>query len=218
MKINVEFGLNKYQTLMGKPAGKFCTIYSMKTWAEVGQPLDGSFSQIVANDAPIRGSGGVNQRMKIGVAEINFIKSLNGVGSGSAKTWDWAASWGDTTWGGYFGRLEDGTSTDVAVWWNWVGAPSGHTNDRNIMCISTIVGNMAQVVAAPKSADYEQFRDVDWLVQRIWGNYGSMPQLYKTLLFDPAWGFETTKSNRGFWIDVKWLFQEIGQVEVPWVA
>ena len=196
-------------------------VYDIKTWTEMGWEPDGSFSQIPAYDAPINGTAGVTNRMILGKTEIDFIKSLN---VDSVMSWDWAAH---GEWGYYYGSMEDGTSIDESVWWNWVGAPSGRPNDRNTMCISAFVNGMAQVVGVPKSASYEQYRNVPWLVQRIWGNfrrgvpenkYNSGPVLYKSILFAPDSGFVTTKSNRGFWIDAAWLHAKIATVEIPWTV
>jgi len=184
--------------------------------------LDGSFSQIIASDTSLQGIGGVTQRMLFDKPLIDFIKSLNGPGSGSTKTYEWATLWGPTTWGGYYGRLEDGTPVDQKVWWNWVGTPSadqskpGHGNDRNVMCIDAYKNGMAEVVAAPKSTSYEKYRNIPWLVQKVWGNYGNMPQLWITLLVDPSSGFVTTRSNQGFWIDANWLYKKVGVAQIQW--
>jgi len=209
------------RTPIGTAKPTSCVIYDIKTWSEMGVAPDGSFSQIPAFDAPINGTAGVTNRMILGKAEIDFIKSLN---DGSVKDWKWAAG---LPRGNYFGSMDDGTSIDKRVWWNWVGAPSGRPDDRNTMCISAIMNGRAKVVAAPKSTSYEQYRHITWLVQRIWGNYregteknyyNSGPVLYKTLLFDPDSGFVTTKSNKGFWIDAAWLHAKIGTVQIPWMV
>ena len=190
-------------------SGKICEIWSMKTWAEVGQPLDGSFSQTVAFDAPIHGTAGVTNRLTIKKPEIDFINSLN---IHSEKSWKWAA---DAPQGLLYQSIL-GISIYDSVEWNWVGTPSGHTENRNLMCFSAFTDNLAQVVAAPKSTTYEQYLDIPWLIQNIWGNYGAIPLLYKIILLDPM-TFPHTKSNGGFWIEKKWLYSKIDTVSVPWL-
>ena len=212
MNLTVEFGTDVYTSPLQKvnvASGRVCEIWSMKTWAEVGEVLDGSFSQIVAFDAPVNGTAGVNNRIIIKKNEIDFIKSLN---VNSQKNWKWAA---DAPRGLYFQSL-DGFSIDDSVAWNWVGAPSGHVEQRNVMCFSAFQNGLCSVVAAPKSGDYGQFRDTPWLIQNIYGNYGAMPLLYKSILFDPSTFPHDGKSQNGFWIEKKWLHEKKGTVQVPW--
>lgn len=217
-EMNITFSNLKNQSLTPKPTGKICPLYSMKTWTEYGIPFDGSFSQTIAFDAPINGTGGVTNRLRLKKTEIDFIKSLNT--APGLKSWAWAA---DSPTGLYY-QSRPGESIDKSVDWNWVGTPSGRPYDRNIMCFSSFQNGLAQVVAAPRSSNYEFARNIPWLIQRIWGNYrdgtpenswNSGPHLWNTLLFDPASGFETTKGQRGFWIDQNWLFEKVGEAQVP---
>jgi len=190
--------------------GNLCEIWSMKTWAEVGQAWDGSFSQTIAFDAPVNGTGGVTNRLTIRKPEIDFIKSLN---VDSLKTWRWAAAAPTGT----LYQSKAGYSVDECVDWNWVGTPSGHIESRNVMCFFGFQNGLAQVAAAPKSASYEQYRNVPWLIQNVYGNYGAVPLLYKIILLDPS-TFPHTKGNGGFWIEKKWLHEKVGTVQVPWLA
>lgn len=201
------------------PTGKICTIYSIKSWNEMNIPLDGSFSQIVTFDAPVNGTGGVTNQMVLEKTEIDFIKSLNTGGSIFAYPQLYSGRHG-TTWGNYYRVLDDGTSPDLRVWWNWVAAPSSdikYGRPRNKMCVSNVVNGMAQIVTVPKSPSYEQYRGIDWLVWKVWGNWNGMPQLWNMLALDPASGFETTKSLKGFWIPIEWLYAEVGTVTISWL-
>ena len=186
----------------------------MKTWVEMGVPWDGSFSQIIAFDAPINGTGGVTNRLTIKKPEIDFIKSLN---VGSVKNWNWAAD----APSGLLYQSKDGFSIDECVDWNWVGSPSPsgseHLNDRNVMCFSAMQNGMAQVVAIPKSVNYGQYKDFPWLIQQVYGNYSWMPALWRMPLFDPS-TFPHTKGNGEFWLPQEWLFERVGEVAVPWLG
>ncbi len=209
MIADIQLPQGKYRATF--PRGKTCALYSMKTWLEKGWSWDGSFSQIPAFDAAVNGTAGVNNRLRITRIEIDFIKSLN---TNSLKTWTWAA---DAPTGLYFQSVA-GYSIDDCVDWNWVGAPSGHVEDREIMCFSNFQNGMAQVVAAPQSSNYEWARDIPWLIKNIYGNYGAVPLLYRSILFDPSSGFPATKGNQCFWLDASWLYQKVGEVQVPWLA
>lgn len=209
MIADLQFPNAKYRATF--PPGKTCPLYSMKTWAEKGWAWDGSFSQIPAFDAAVNGTAGVTNRLRITKTEIDFIKSLN---LDSPKTWKWAA---DAPHGLYFQSVE-GCSIDACVDWNWVGAPSGHIEQREIMCFSNFQNGMAQVVAAPRSFNYEWARGIPWLIKNIYGNYGAVPLLYKSILLDPSSGFPTTKGNKEFWLDASWLFEKVGEVQVPWLV
>lgn len=194
--------------------GRLCEIWSMKSWVEMGVVWDGSFSQIIAFDAAVNGTGGVTNRITIKKPEIDFIKSLN---VDSSKSWGWAADAPRRL----LYQSKDGYSIDECVDWNWIGTPSPsgaeHPNDRNVTCFSEYDHGMARVVAIPKSTDYEQFRDVPWLIQEVYGNYGWMPPLWKMPLFEPS-TFPHTKGNGGFWIPTDWLLDKVGTVKVSWLA
>lgn len=182
-----------------------CTVYEVLSWRESGYgPLDGSFSQYPASD------GGVNARLKLGSAEIDFLKSIN---TGSLKDWGWAAGEPE---GDYYQTI------DSVTWWNWVAPaspdPQLRPGDRNYIGVSEFIGDMAQIVACPKGIDYSVCNGVDFLSWKVYGNYGSMPLLWNTIPFSPSGGFETTKSNRRFELNRKYLGQKIREADIPWTV
>ncbi len=203
-----------------------CKVYSIKSWYEIGITLDGSFSQLPASD------GGVTSGLLLKTPEINFIKSLNGPGTGS-WSWGWAA---DKPKGLYYQSI-DGVSIDQAVYWNWVAAPSpdqritNYNGVRNVMCVSKIVRmygeDYAFVVGAPKGIDYSKYQQ-DWLVQPVYGDWewqtksgtwAGMPHIYNAYMFDPASGFAMkTASDKQFRFPAAWLYKYISTDSIPWLV
>ncbi len=185
-----------------------CTIYEMKSRDEMGVPDNGSFA--IANVYP----GGQTSWVMLGKTEIDYIKSLN---VNSMKSWTCAAQSVGTV---YLSR--DGYSTDERVVWPRVIATSEDTSNRNQVCVSgygVLSGKTyAYIVAIPQSADYEQYRNIAWLNQRLYASYGGHPLLWIMPLFDPDSGFQVDKGPTMLAIDPNWLYRKIGETQIPWMS
>lgn len=218
MNLNIKFNDGTTQTLVSQ-TGRLCALYSMKTWEEFGRPYDGSFRQAEVWDAAVGGTAGVTNRLRLGRREIDFLKSMNT--APGLRDWNWAAN---APTGLYYQSI-DGISIDDEVNWNWVAAPSGRPYDRNVMCFSAFQNGRGQVVAVPKGADYKRCAEIPGMMQRVWGNYRNGtpennwncgPLLWNAMMFNPA-TFPHTKGNGGFWLDQSWLYEKVGEVQVPWI-
>jgi hypothetical protein len=195
-----------------KPQPKTCTEYSVTAWLQ--KDWDGSFGQNVTQPAPNPNAGGGTAAnfVTIKKPEIDAIKALN---VASLKTWKWAA---DAPVGLVFQSV-NGYSIDDLVNWNRIAPTSAlpeFGGDINYVCVSQIVNGFAELVGMPKCINYSLYFNVEWVIQKIHGNYGSFPLLYKIITWDACSGFAISKGECGIWVPLSILAQKIGEVPVPW--
>lgn len=197
-----------------------CTLYQLKNWTEYNKPKNGSFSDVMLWDYPNRftGTTGVTVRLTLDQKAIAWIVQLN---LNSFRHYD---GWAHAPKGQIYIEIPDGQGgyldPHIKVQWNRIASASGENDPtRNRVCVSSIVNGYGSIVGIPYqvSGDYSQFTQ-DWLVQKVYGEYGGVPLLFKMPLFDSTTGYHPlTKGNDGMWIPIDWFYQSDGVISIPWM-
>jgi|GEM_PF-2582357 len=193
------------------------TLYTLKTWKEMGKAWNGSFSDIILYDSAHNSTGGITVLLELGKTEIDYVKKVN-VNAGSFRTYN---GWAHAPGGQIYLDKPDGNGgyldANVVVRWNRIASSSGENDPlRNRICVSSIINGSGSIVGIPKSADYSQFEQYDWLNLKVYGMYGAVPLLFRMPLFDSTTGFPLSKGNNGMWIPVGWLHENLGAIQIPW--
>lgn len=196
-----------------------CTLYQLKTWTEYNKPKNGSFSDVMLWDYPNRftGTTGTTVRLTLDQKAIAWIIQLN---LNSFRHYD---GWAHAPNGQIYFEIPDGQGgyldAHIKVQWNRIASASGENDPiRNRLCISSIVNGYGSIVGIPYqvSGNYSQFTQ-DWLVQKVYGEYGAVPLLFRMPLFDSTTGYPLTKGNDGMWIPIDWFYRSDGVISIPWM-
>ena len=189
------------------------TLYSVNTWEKVGMPNDGSFRQAVLFPSPDKNSGGGTAAnfVRLGRAEIDYIKSIN---VNSFRNWKWAADASERLI--YQSRPD--FSIDMSVDWNRITGCSKDVNNVNVVAVSRTYNGFFRVTGIPRqlTGDYFIFKKYPFLNHLMFGNYGSLPLLYIMPLFEPDSLFYTSKGGRGMWLESIWIKEQVGTIKGPW--